>query len=462
MRAHCIANAGPSRHAAIVMRWLYSALLYLVAPLLLLRLLWRGFSQREYWARIPERLGFVPRVPEGVAVWVHAVSVGESIAALPLIRRLLEEYPRSVLVTTTTPTGSERVRAALGDLVLHTYAPWDLPDAVYRFVRRVRPRRVIVMETELWPNLFRALATRHVPIVIANARLSPRSFAGYKRIRSLVVETLSHCSAIAAQSEADAQRFRDLGAPRARVHMLGNLKFDLETPEELIVAGRVLRARWGAARPVWIAASTHEGEEDAALRAHRILLKRFPQAVLVLVPRHPQRFAEVARLCEKSGLVTMRRSALVLPSPFLPSSDRKPRGPAATAAAEAATAAGFQTMQVLLGDSMGELPMYYGASDVAFVGGSLVEVGGHNVLEPASIGVPVIFGPYMFNFETARALLLERHAARQIDDMLALEPALTALLQEPGKRKAMGIAGRVVLQSNRGALRRLIGLIENS
>jgi 3-deoxy-D-manno-octulosonic-acid transferase len=244
--------------------------------------------------------------------------------------------------------------------------------------------------------------------------------------------------------------------------MLGNLKFDLETPEELIIAGRVLRARWGASRPVWIAASTHDGEEAAALRAHRILLKRFPQAVLVLVPRHPERFDEAARLAEKTGLATVRRGTLSMPSPFLPAPDRKPRGPAATAAAEAATLVALAGMQVLIGDSMGELPMYYGSADVAFVGGSLVEVGGHNVLEPASIGLPVLFGPHMFNFEQARALLLESKAARQIDSMLELEPALTRLLQDPPLRQAMGTAGRAVLRANRGALRRLIGLIENA
>lgn len=434
------------------MRLFYSVLLYLLMPVVLLRLLWRGVAQRDYWQRIPERFGFVPRVPGGVAVWVHAVSVGESLAALPLIRRLLDEHPRSVLVTTTTPTGSERVRAALGDRVLHTYAPYDLPGSVARFLRRVQPARVVVMETELWPNLFAALARRRAPLVIANARLSPRSFAGYRRVRGFARDTLAHCAAIAAQTEADAERFRAIGAEPSRVHVLGNLKFDLEMPEALVRAGQALRQRWGAARPVWIAASTHEGEEDAALRAHRILLRRYPQALLVLVPRHPQRFDGVARLIEKSGLRSVRRSALALPAPFQVES-LKP-SPAATPP--------LGDTQVLLGDSMGELPMYLGAADIAFVGGSLVEVGGHNVLEPASLGLPVLFGPHMFNFEQARALLLERGAALEVADMLALEPALAALFHNPAAREAMGRAGREVLQANRGALQRLVGLIENS
>jgi 3-deoxy-D-manno-octulosonic-acid transferase len=432
------------------MRLLYTVLLYLAMPLVLLRLLWRGLKQPEYLRRIPERLGFAPRVPDGVAVWVHAVSVGESLAALPLIRRLLEEHG-TVLVTTTTPTGSERVRAALGDRVVHCYAPYDLPGAVARFLQRTQPRRAVIMETELWPNLFHALGRRRIPIVIANARLSPRSFAGYRRVRGFARATLAHVGAVAAQSEADAQRFRELGAAPSRVHVLGNLKFDLEMPEELLKAGQALRWRWGARRPAWIAVSTHEGEEEAVLRAHRILLARQPDAVLVLVPRHPQRFDQVARLVEKSGLNLVRRSGLQLPAAFAPG-EPPPLPPLAD----------LTQLQVLLGDSMGELPLYFGTVDLAFVGGSLVEVGGHNVLEPASVGLPVLFGPHMFNFEQARTLLLQHQAARQIDSLLGLEPAVAALLQDPAARAAMGKAGREVLRANRGALQRLLGVIVNS
>ena len=216
------------------MRLLYSALLYLATPFVLLRLLWKGRQLRDYWHRIPERLGYVPPAPEGIAVWVHAVSVGESMAALPLIKRLAAQHPAGqVLVTTTTPTGSARVQAALGGQVRHTYVPYDLPHVVARFLDRMQPRRAIVMETELWPNLFRALARRKVPLVVANARLSPRSFAGYRRIRGFIGDVLASCTAIAAQSEADAQRFRELGADASRVHVVGNLKFDFELPAEL-------------------------------------------------------------------------------------------------------------------------------------------------------------------------------------------------------------------------------------
>ncbi|MCI0749972.1 MAG: lipid IV(A) 3-deoxy-D-manno-octulosonic acid transferase [Nevskiales bacterium] len=420
------------------MRLLYSTLLYLLAPWILLRLFWRGWRQREYWQRIPERFGHVVAPPGGVAAWVHAVSVGESLAALPLIRRLVATHPpRSILVTTTTPTGSARVRAALGDTVLHTYVPYDLPHAVARFVRRMRPRRVIVMETELWPNLFRTLAKRGVPLVIANARLSPKSFAGYSKLGGFVRTTLADCSVIAAQSPADARRFRQLGAHPDRVHVMGNLKFDFEVPAGQVVRGRELRQTLGVGRPVWIAASTHEGEEALALDAHQHVLKHCPLALLILVPRHPQRFDAVAKLIERSGLSFIRRSELNGPSPV-------PRLPS----------------PVFLGDSMGELPMYLAAADVAFVGGSLVAVGGHNVLEPAALGLPVLFGPHMFNFEEARTQLLERGAARQIAQAGDLGPAMTALLRDAAQRTTMGHAGQGVVNDNRGALGRLFVLLE--
>ena len=420
------------------MRIVYSALLYLLLPLVLLHLAWRGLRQRGWWGSLPGRFGFVARPQKGVAVWVHAASVGEVAAALPLLRRLQQMHPPgALLVTTTTPTGAERVRAAFGDAVAHAWLPYDLPGAVGRFLARVRPRRAIVMETELWPNLYHALGRQGVPLTIANARLSPRSVAGYGRVRRLAAQTLAQCAVIAAQSEADAQRFRELGAIASRVHAPGNLKFDLELPAEQVAAGRALRLRWGAARPAWIAVSTHEGEEEAALQSHRILLARQRDALLILVPRHPERFDAVARLAQDSGLRAVRRSAI-------------------------GDATVLEGVQVVVGDSMGEIALYLGAADVAFVGGSLVEVGGHNVLEPAALGLPVLFGPYTFNFEQACALLLERGAARRIDGALELEPALSRLFHDGAQRAAMGRAGREVLAANRGALDRLLTLIQNS
>ena len=414
------------------MRVLYSALLYLITPLVLLRLLWRGLAQREYWRRWGERFGHVPRVEGGVAAWVHAVSVGESLAALPLIRALVTRHGEGrVLVTTTTPTGSARIREVLGDQVLHTYAPYDLPHVVARFVSRMQPRQVIVMETELWPNLFRALAARRVPLVIANARLSPRSYKGYGRVRGFFAATLADCSAVAAQSEADAQRFIDLGAPRERVSIMGNIKFDLTVPEDQRNRGVGLREQLGAGRHVWIAASTHEDEEHAALESHREVLSANPESVLILVPRHPQRFELVARLVERSGISWARRSAGNL--------DRK-------------------RYSVLLGDSMGEMYMYLAAAEVAFIGGSFVPVGGHNVLEPAALGVPVLFGPHMHNFLGARELLLQAQAAREVTTRTLAETVVT-LFRDAAARQAMGAAGQRAVEANRGALVRLLKLV---
>lgn len=416
------------------MRVLYTVLLYLLTPLVLLRLLWRSRELADYRRRIGERFGFVPRPPQPVAVWVHAVSVGESLAALPLIRALIERHGAGrVLVTTTTPTGSARVRDALGDQALHVYAPYDLPDVVARFVGRMRPQRVVVMETELWPNLFRALARRSVPLLIANARLSPRSFRGYGRVRGLAAATLADCAAIAAQSDADADRFRALGASPARVRTVGNIKFDQTAPPAQIEAGTALREALGAQRPVWIAASTHDGEEAIALAAHRELLKAHADALLILVPRHPQRFDAVVRLIERSGMDYLRRSAgapAALPCP------------------------------VFLGDSMGEMFMYFAAADIAFVGGSLVPVGGHNVLEPALLGKPVLFGPHMHNFVAARELLIDADAGVEVAaDTLAT--VLGQLFENASRRAAMGRAGQAAVAANRGARDRLLALLDS-
>jgi 3-deoxy-D-manno-octulosonic-acid transferase len=367
-----------------------------------------------------------------VAVWVHAVSVGESLAALPLIEALIARHgERRVWVTTTTPTGSERVQAALGHRVVHSYAPYDLPWVVARFLGRARPQQVVVMETELWPNLFAALHQRGIPLTIANARLSPRSFQGYSRVAGFTRAVLGQVTTVAAQSALDAERFSALGA--AQVQVVGNLKFDLALPPAQPLTAQ-LRALGGA--PIWAAVSTHEGEEAAVLAAHQLLRAQHPQALLLLVPRHPQRFDAVATLIERSGLSLWRRSQL---DTF--------RGAAPA---------------VLLGDSMGEVMAYLAASEVVFVGGSLVPVGGHNVLEPAALGMPVLFGPQMHNFLAARDLLLQAGAAEQIADADALAAAIQRLLQDPTTRQRMGEAGRTAVAANRGALQRLLALLDRS
>lgn len=416
------------------MRPLYTLLLYLLMPLVVLRLLWLSRRVPGYRMRIAERFGFIDAPGADIAVWVHAVSVGEALAALPLIRRLLERHGENrVWVTTTTPTGGERLLAALGTRVRHSYLPYDLPGAVARFLDRVRPRQVVIMETEIWPNLFRAIARRGVSLTIANARLSPRSLRGYRRLAGAVREILRDVSLVAAQSETDAQAFRELGAPSAMA--IGNLKFDIDPPEDQLAAGAQLRERLGAGRPVWIAASTHEHEEDAALAAHAQVRRRFADALLILVPRHPPRFDGVARLIANAGFAAQRRSAL----------SGADIGP---------------DFAVLLGDSLGEMWMYLAAADLAFVGGSLVPVGGHNVLEPAALGLPVLFGPHMHNFIGARDLLLGAGAAQSLERGAELADRVQRLFEDSARRKAMGEAGRAAVQANRGALERLLRLLD--
>ncbi len=415
------------------MRTLYTLLLALLTPLIVLRLWFKGRVQPAYRQRIGERFARVPAHP--VAVWVHAVSVGESLAALPLIEALIARHgERRVWVTTTTPTGSERVQAALGARVIHSYAPYDLPWVVSRFLARAQPQQVVVMETELWPNLFAALKDRRIPLTIANARLSPRSFKGYSRVAGFTRSVLGAVTTVAAQSALDAERFRALGAPR--VEVLGNLKFDLALPAGEQPLTAVIATCWPAPRAVWAAVSTHEGEEQAALEAHRQLLQTHSNALLILVPRHPQRFDAVAAQIAAQGLSFVRRSAL-----------------------DAATS----QAPVLLGDSMGEVMAYLAASQLAFVGGSLVPVGGHNVLEPAAIGLPVLFGPQMHNFLAARELLLGAAVAREVSDAASLAEALRDWLPHAANQadcEARSARAREAIAANRGALQKLLALLE--
>lgn len=421
------------------MAFVYTLLLYAATPLILVRLWWRGRRQPAYRQRIAERFGRVPPPTGLIEVWVHAVSVGESVAAAPLIEALLKRHGEGrVWVTTTTPTGSARITALFGARVHHSYIPYDWPDAVSRFLARVKPRRVVVMETELWPNLFRALARRGIPLVVANARLSPRSYRRYARLASAMGRVLSDCQLIAAQSEADAERFRQLGAPRVKA--IGNLKFDLEIPEERVEEGRRLRAWIGADRPVWVAASTHEGEEDIVLDAHRKARSQFKDLLLILVPRHPERFNKVGTLAMRRGFVYRRHTGLDLSQP--------PQGGKAFMG------------NLIIGDTMGQMFTYLAAADVAFVGGSLVDVGGHNVLEPAALGLPVLFGPHMHNFEDARRLLLEHDAAFEVEDAHDLATHVAELFMVPERRRECGAAGREAVAGNRGAVERLLEIID--
>lgn len=414
----------------------YTALLTLLLPLVLLRLAWRGRRNRGYWRRWGERLGRY-RLPalEG-SLWVHAVSVGEVQAAAPLIKALRARHPdRPVVVTTTTPTGSERVKAAFGDAVFHVYLPYDLPGPVNRFLRRVRPAAAVIMETEVWPNLFAACARWGVSITLANARLSERSAAGYRRIAPLTREALAHVTTIAARGEADAERFRALGAPAERVKVVGNLKYDLEVPRDLADRAEALRRDWGEGRPVWVAASTHEGEDGKVLEAFARVRRDHPDCLLVLVPRHPERFDTVAALCERNGLAVVRRTEDRPVDPGIP---------------------------VFLGDTLGELALFYAAADLAFIGGSLVPTGGHNMLEAAALGRAVVTGPHLFNFQEVSEHMLTAQALVRVEDADELGEAVARLLADSVERARMGEAGRALVAGNRGALERLVALIEEN
>lgn len=405
----------------------YSLILYLLLPVVLLRLGLRGLRNPAYWRHWPERFGFIPRLPQTGAIWLHAVSVGETRAAVPLVRALMERYPQTlILITTMTPTGSAQVRALFGDQVAHCYVPYDLPGAVQRFLERTRPSLAIIMETELWPNLFRHCRARDIPLLVANVRMSEKSMARYRKFPHLTHSTLNQVNLFGVQSETDAARLRSLGAPVERVHVTGSIKFEMELSPGITAAAAELRKRYGSDRPVWLAASTREGEEQGVLSAYRALKERFPDLLLVLVPRHPERFASVARLCRSEGFAIALRSAQ--PPILDPATD------------------------ILLGDSMGELPLFYAAADVAFVGGSLVNSGGHNVLEASAAGVPVVFGPHMFNFADISRLTLERGAGLQVEDVAGLVSVVADYLADPARRQAAGAAGRRMVEENRGAL----------
>lgn len=413
----------------------YTALLYLLLPAVLLRLAWLGLRNRAYWRRLPERFGWSPVAPGPAGVWIHAVSVGEVQAAVPLVRALRARDPaRAILVTTTTPSGSDAVRARLGESVVHCYCPYDYPGALARLLDRVRPALVVLMEVELWPNLVAACRARAIAVALVNARMSERGARRYGRLRRLSGEVLGALDWIAAQGADDAGRLVGLGAPAERVEVTGSLKFDVQLAGGARAAAQALRQRLGAARPVWVAASTHEGEEEQVLAAHGRVLAEQPGALLVLAPRHPGRCPRVAELCRRAGMSVVWHS--------------RPEG-----APEAA--------QVYLVDTLGELASFYGACDVAFVGGSLVSVGGHNVLEPAVLGVPVLTGPHVVHFALIVERLREAGGLRQVPDEGELARAVCGFIADPALRESEGARARRFVESNRGAAERVAqGLLE--
>jgi 3-deoxy-D-manno-octulosonic-acid transferase len=416
------------------MRFLYTLFAYLLAPVFCAVMFFRGFRDRRYWANFSERFGSGPTVDKP-SIWVHAVSVGEVQACAVLVRCLHDRYPGiPIVVTTLTATGAERARALLADRATVRYMPLDLPGSVHRFFDRVRPRIAVIFETELWPNLYHECGRRRVPLVLASARLSLKAMGKYTRFLTLFRQALSNDVVVAAQGEGDAARFRELGANPNRTHVTGNLKFDFALPPDVTTKGRELREHYAAGRLVWVAGSTHgDGEEEAVLTAHKHVRAVHPNALLVLVPRHRERFADVGAWLEKQSVRIIRRSS---------------------------PAARTRDLEVLLVDTLGELLDFYAMSDVAFVGGSLVPVGGHNLLEPAALGIPVLTGPHNHNGADIARILIDAGAAVVVKDAAELGQRVAALLSNPTERARMGAAGRAAVEGNRGALEKLLGLID--
>jgi 3-deoxy-D-manno-octulosonic-acid transferase len=410
-------------------RFLYTVLLYLIFPYVLARLAWRAVRQRGYLAHLGERFGWYRDAPAGPVIWVHGVSVGETRAAEPLVRALMERHPgHRVLLTHMTPTGREAGEALFGASVSRCYLPYDYPGAVARFLEHFRPRAGLLMETEIWPNLIQACRARAVPLHLVNARLSEKSFTGYRRFPALARESVTGFTAIAAQGEDDARRLAALGAVHACV--TGSVKFDVEPPRGQLEQGLSWRAALGA-RPVLAAASTREGEEALILDA--LADVAVGGLLTFIVPRHPQRFEEVAALLAARGIRYQRRS---LNDPIA------------------------SETQVVLGDTMGELFAYYAACDVAFVGGSLVPTGGQNLIEACAAGKPVLVGPSTYNFAEAVELALAAGAAIQVGDAKALAREATRLLRDPLAREWMSGAALDFSAAHRGATQRVLELVQ--
>lgn len=410
-------------------RFGYTLLLYALLPLVLLRLVWRARRQPAYLRHIPERFGFYPQKPTRPLIWLHAVSVGETRAAAPLIQALQDRYPgHQILLTHMTPTGRETGEAIFGTDVLRCYLPYDYPGAVARFLGHFNPQAGVLMETEIWANLIHCCSQRQIPLYLVNARLSERSFARYRRFAELARKSLGKLAAVAAQTGDDAGRLSELGA--VNVTVAGNIKFDVTPPAAQLELGRAWRTGYGRDRPVLLAASTRDGEEDMLLDALEQIA--VPSLLAVIVPRHPQRFDQVAALIARRGIRFQRRSS------------------------EAAIVA---DTRVLLGDSMGEMFAYYAACDIAFIGGSLLPFGGQNLIEACAAGRPVLVGPHTYNFSEATELAVAAGAALRVRDTADLARAVQHLLEDPAVMKRMAEAALAFSRAHQGATKRTLELI---
>ncbi len=417
------------------MKIIYTSLFYFLTPLIVLRLFWRSVKAPAYRQRWLERFGFYDNFAEQ-DVWFHAVSVGEAEALFPLVMLIQKQRPQlRILITCTTPTGSARIKAVLQDTVSHVYLPYDIPWAIHRFFQCFNPRIAVIMETEIWINLYVICDQNHIPLYIINARLSEKSAQGYRKISSLIRPALAQVKLIATQTNEDAERFIAIGADAKKIKTLGNIKFDVEIPQAIIEQGLRLRQELFKNRFVWLLASTHEDEEAIFLEIYRTLKQHIPELLLLIVPRHPERFADVHKLCQQQGLSVVLRTSTEVCS---------------------------QDTNVYLADTMGELKMLYATADVAFVGGSMVPVGGHNILEAAAVGVPVMFGPYMANFKEIARSVLSWQAAVQCQNTEDIVKTLVELYQQPSYRKSLVEKGREFLLNNQGAVARIYAVLDES
>ena len=421
-------------------RFFYSLLLYLLSPLALVRLYLRSKKAPAYWQRKRERFGFFrPPDPGKPIIWVHSVSMGETIASGPLVKQLQNNYPaHRVLITTMTPTGSAQVGKIHGDSVDHVYASYDLPGAVRRFLNKVKPVMAIVIDTELWPNTIAACYERSIPVLVTNARLSERSARGYGHFSFLTRPMLKEISMVAAQNHETGRRFLKLGLPEQQLSVTGSIKFDLDVSSKTISAGQALRQQWQQGMDsdirILVAASTHEGEDQQVLDAFKTILTESPEVRLLLVPRHPERFDSVHQLILDNQLSVVRHSEGTRPS---------------------------DETRVILGDTMGEMMKLFAASDIAFVGGSLVPTGGHNMLEPAALNLPVLSGPHVFNFEEISESLIQAGGMKLVNDSEALARSTIQLVQDQDEYESMSLRAGEFVRENRGALQKTLLLVDD-
>ena len=385
--------------------------------------------------RWQERFGFIKWEKQNKPVlWIHAVSVGEVNAAKPVISSLLDQYSNyQILVTTVTPTGAYTIKQHFGEDIRHLYLPYDLPFSVKRFLHLIKPSILITMETEIWPNLYQSCHVAGIPVLIVNARLSEKSSKGYRLVSGLMKQTLSKVDIIAAQTDIDAERFISFGADKNKVIVAGNLKFDITIPHSVTEQAESLKRYFSINRPIWIAASTQEGEEEIILKAHQAILKNYFDAILILAPRHPERVDKVVSLCDAAKLKYIRRT-------------------------ESRSFSSEYSVYIL--DTLGEMQLHYAASQIAFVGGSLVNTGGQNMMEPASLGLPVISGQYTYNFTEVTQLLTENDALVVVYNAEGLAKEICAMLSDANHRHNMGEKGRKVIEENKGNLKRLMKVIE--